>query len=146
MIVHIVGARPQFIKLMPLYEVLKKKGAPQLIIHTGQHWEEGMSNVFFREFDIYPDQIFDWEPLLKNQIQRFFGDKINLVDSGDAVGYEVKTFISKKIANKIAGKKENIFSIQFHQSYSYEEFVIVYKPNSEGNFAIQQGSLIQFCE
>lgn len=35
-------------------------------------------------------------PLLKNQIQRFFGDKINLVDSGDAVGYEVKTFISKK--------------------------------------------------
>ena len=68
MIVHIVGARPQFIKLMPLYEVLKKKGAPQLIIHTGQHWEEGMSNVFFREFDIYPDQIFDWEPLLKNQI------------------------------------------------------------------------------
>jgi glutamate racemase len=34
-------------------------------------------------------------PLLKNQIQRFFGDKINLVDSGDAVGYEVKTFISK---------------------------------------------------
>ena len=57
-----------------------------------------------------------------------------------------KTFISKKIANKIAGKKENIFSIQFHQSYSYEEFVIGYKPNSEGNFAIQKGSLIQICE
>ena len=57
-----------------------------------------------------------------------------------------KTFISKKIAKKIAGKKENIFSIQFHQSYSYEEFVIGYKPNSEGNFAIQKGSLIQICE
>ena len=42
--------------------------------------------------------------------------------------------------------KENIFSIQFHQSYSYEEFVIGYKPNSEGNFAIQKGSLIQICE
>ena len=57
-----------------------------------------------------------------------------------------KTFISKKIANKIAGKKENIFSLQFHHSYSYEEFVIGYKPNSEGNFAIQKGSLIQICE
>ena len=57
-----------------------------------------------------------------------------------------KTFISKKIAERITGKKENIFSIQFHQSYSYEEFVVGYKPNSEGNFALQRGSLIQICE
>tara|TARA_B100001057_G_scaffold496859_1_gene599444 strand:+ start:97 stop:2034 length:1938 start_codon:yes stop_codon:yes gene_type:complete len=57
-----------------------------------------------------------------------------------------KTFISKKLAERITGKKENIFSIQFHQSYSYEEFVVGYKPNSEGNFALQRGSLIQICE
>ena len=35
-------------------------------------------------------------PLLKDLIQKFLGDKINLVDSGDAVGYEVKTFISNE--------------------------------------------------
>ena len=57
-----------------------------------------------------------------------------------------KTFISKKLAERITGKKENIFSIQFHQSYSYEEFVVGYKPNNEGNFALQKGSLIQICE
>ena len=57
-----------------------------------------------------------------------------------------KTFISKKLAERITGKKENIFSIQFHQSYSYEEFVVGFKPNSEGNFALQRGSLIQICE
>ena len=57
-----------------------------------------------------------------------------------------KTFISKKLAERITGKKENIFSIQFHQSYSYEEFVVGFKPNSEGNFALQKGSLIQICE
>ena len=57
-----------------------------------------------------------------------------------------KTFISKKLAERLTGKKENIFSIQFHQSYSYEEFVVGYKPNSEGNFALQKGSLIQICE
>ena len=57
-----------------------------------------------------------------------------------------KTFISKKIAERITGNRENIFSIQFHQSYSYEEFVVGYKPNSEGNFALQKGSLIQVCE
>ena len=50
-----------------------------------------------------------------------------------------KTFISKKLAERITGKKENIFSIQFHQSYSYEEFVVGYKPNSEGNFALTKG-------
>ena len=57
-----------------------------------------------------------------------------------------KTFISKKLAERITGNKENIFSIQFHQSYSYEEFVVGYKPNNEGNFALQKGSLIQICE
>ena len=57
-----------------------------------------------------------------------------------------KTFISKKIAKTITGNTENIFSIQFHQSYSYEEFVIGYKPNSEGNFEIQSGALIRACE
>ena len=57
-----------------------------------------------------------------------------------------KTFISKKIAKTITGNTENIFSIQFHQSYSYEEFVIGYKPNSDGNFEIQSGALIRACE
>tara|TARA_Y100001970_G_C14240949_1_gene864872 strand:+ start:886 stop:2832 length:1947 start_codon:yes stop_codon:yes gene_type:complete len=57
-----------------------------------------------------------------------------------------KTFISKKIAKTLTGNTENIFSIQFHQSYSYEEFVIGYKPNSEGNFEIQSGALIRACE
>ena len=46
-------------------------------------------------------------PLLKDLIQRFLGDKINLVDSGDAVGYEVKTFISNE--NLKTKKKVGVF-------------------------------------
>jgi UDP-GlcNAc3NAcA epimerase len=60
MIVHIVGARPQFIKLLPLHEALARRGAPQRVIHSGQHWEAGMSEVFFQEFGLQPDTILAW--------------------------------------------------------------------------------------
>lgn len=52
MITHIVGNRPQFIKLAPLYHELEKAGYEQNIIHSGQHYDENMSDVFFKELGI----------------------------------------------------------------------------------------------
>lgn len=52
MITHIVGNRPQFIKLAPLYHELAKEGCEQNIIHSGQHYDENMSDVFFEELGI----------------------------------------------------------------------------------------------
>ncbi len=52
MITHIVGNRPQFIKLAPLYRALEIAGCQQNIIHSGQHYDENMSNVFFEELGI----------------------------------------------------------------------------------------------
>lgn len=46
MITHIVGNRPQFIKLAALYHELEKEGCEQNIIHSGQHYDENMSDVF----------------------------------------------------------------------------------------------------
>jgi UDP-GlcNAc3NAcA epimerase len=52
-IVHIIGARPQFIKLSILLKSIKKKlNAKNLIIHTGQHYDYEMSKIFFRELNI----------------------------------------------------------------------------------------------
>lgn len=48
----VAGARPNFMKLAPLYFELKKNSdtfAP-LIVHTGQHYDYGMSDVFFEQF------------------------------------------------------------------------------------------------
>lgn len=50
-LIHIVGARPQFVKLAPLYKSLQEK-AEQLIIHTGQHYDEKMSKIFFEDLAI----------------------------------------------------------------------------------------------
>ncbi len=50
-LIHIVGARPQFVKLAPLYKELQAK-TDQLIIHTGQHYDEKMSKIFFEDLAI----------------------------------------------------------------------------------------------
>lgn len=51
-IVTIVGNRPQFIKMAPLSQELKLRGYKELILHTGQHFDENMSQVFFEELNI----------------------------------------------------------------------------------------------
>lgn len=52
MIMHVVGNRPQFIKLAPLYRALERAGYQQKIIHSGQHYDENMSDIFFEELAI----------------------------------------------------------------------------------------------
>ena len=51
-VITIVGARPQFIKLAPVSRALRNNGVHEVIIHTGQHYDHGMSDVFFAELDI----------------------------------------------------------------------------------------------
>jgi UDP-N-acetylglucosamine 2-epimerase len=48
----IVGARPQFIKAAPVSQALDRAGHEELVIHTGQHYDDAMSDVFFRELPI----------------------------------------------------------------------------------------------
>jgi len=54
-IITIVGSRPQFIKAATLSRVVKNRNdITEKIIHTGQHYDENMSQIFFNELDIPP--------------------------------------------------------------------------------------------
>src|SRR2546422_5132589 len=47
----VVGARPQFVKASPLSRELRKHHH-EVLVHTGQHYDHGMSAVFFTELEI----------------------------------------------------------------------------------------------
>lgn len=51
-VLTVLGARPQFIKAAAVSRQLIKFGIPEVIVHTGQHFDDNMSDVFFREMDI----------------------------------------------------------------------------------------------
>ena len=49
LVVHVVGARPNFMKVAPVMRALARCGAQQRLIHTGQHYGARMSDVFFED-------------------------------------------------------------------------------------------------
>ena len=52
-IFHIVGARPNFMKVAPVLNALKsRKNVTQTLVHTGQHYDANMSDVFFEQLGI----------------------------------------------------------------------------------------------
>lgn len=51
-IVTVVGARPQFIKAAPVSKAIREAGHTEFILHTGQHYDYGMSQVFFDELGL----------------------------------------------------------------------------------------------
>jgi UDP-N-acetylglucosamine 2-epimerase len=48
----VVGNRPQFIKSAPMSLALREAGIDEVVLHTGQHWDPDMSQVFFDELGI----------------------------------------------------------------------------------------------
>ena len=51
-ILSVVGARPQFVKLAPVAEALRRTGHRHVIVHTGQHYDPRLSDVFFDDLAI----------------------------------------------------------------------------------------------
>ncbi len=58
-----------------------------------------------------------------------------------------KTFAAKRLAYSIMGKKDKSRAtlIQFHQSYSYEDFIMGYRPTESGGFSKKPGPFYEFC-
>ena len=58
-----------------------------------------------------------------------------------------KTYMAKRLAYSMMGKKDNnrIKMVQFHQNYTYEDFVMGYKPDGDG-FKLEKGIFYNFCK
>ena len=59
-----------------------------------------------------------------------------------------KTFAAKRLAYAILGEQDDsrVKQIQFHQNYSYEDFVMGYKPEVDGKFKLTKGIFYEFCK
>lgn len=59
-----------------------------------------------------------------------------------------KTYAAKKLAYSIMGviDDDRVDLIQFHQSYSYEDFIIGYRPTAQGGFKLKKGVFYNFCK
>ena len=59
-----------------------------------------------------------------------------------------KTFVAKRLAYSMMGKKNpnRVMLVQFHQSYSYEDFIEGFRPVPSGGFEIKKGSFYNFCK
>jgi len=51
-VVTVVGARPQFVKAAPVSRALAAAGHDEVVIHTGQHYDDSMSAAFFRDLEM----------------------------------------------------------------------------------------------
>ncbi|MBU5337014.1 AAA family ATPase [Intestinibacter bartlettii] len=80
-----------------------------------------------------------------NFLVRLLDRKKNIILTGaPGIG---KTFLSKRLAYSILGKKDDdkVKFVQFHQNYSYEDFIMGYKPSKEG-FELKYGVFYNFCK
>jgi len=58
-IVNVVGARPNFMKMAPLIEEMRKHRAiEQVLVHTGQHYDKNMSKLFFTDLNLPKPDIY----------------------------------------------------------------------------------------
>lgn len=91
---------------------------------------------FLEEVYMSKSELTDLENLLKNK-------KNIILQGAPGVG---KTFCARKLAYELMGEKDEsrVCLIQFHQNYSYEDFIMGYKP-SGAEFELQRGIFYKFC-
>src|SRR5690606_6344374 len=59
-----------------------------------------------------------------------------------------KTFVAKRLAYALMGERDDrrVEMVQFHQAYTYEDFIQGFRPSEDGNFRLKNGTFHHFCE
>ena len=107
------------------------------------------------EVEVSPDPQYTVDDALANlfmsrnafdEMLRLLRHKKNLILQG-APGTG-KTFVAKRLAYALMGVKapDRVATVQFHQSYSYEDFIQGYRPCETGGFRLKNGIFYDFCK
>ena len=110
-----------------------EKSEIEMPIHTPYTNKDFLSEVYMAEESL-------------NDLKNLLDIKKNVILQGaPGVG---KTFSAKRLAYVMMGAKDDsrIKIIQFHQNYSYEDFIMGYKPNATGGFELKDGVFYDFCK
>lgn len=113
-------------------------------------------DIPLKDIDVFPPKKYGKEDFLKevyitekeyDKLKNLILDKKNIILQGSAgVG---KSYAAKRLAYSIIGEKDNerVKMIQFHQSYSYEDFIMGYRPKNETDgFELKEGVFYKFCK
>lgn len=94
--------------------------------------------------DDYLNEVFQTEEEYENLKNLLLNKKNVILQGCPGVG---KSYSAKRLAYSIMGKKDEsrIAFIQFHQNYSYEDFIMGYKPCEDG-FILSKGVFYEFCK
>ena len=117
-----------------LMEIIRKEN-PQSATHTLATYTD---SDFLSEVYMSSSELQRLKALLKN--------KKNIILQGvPGVG---KTFTAERLAYTLMGvvDKQRVEIVQFHQNYSYEDFILGYKPNADGGFELKHGTFYKFCK
>ena len=102
-----------------------------------------------KDFETYDDDAFLKEVYMNKEdlstLKKLLTAKKNIILQG-APGTG-KTFAATRLAYAMMGQKDEsrVEIIQFHQNYSYEDFIMGYKPEEDGGFILQKGVFYKFC-
>ena len=120
----------------------KRKGEPIPEIDLSKHYKKKPDLKFTKEDFLKEVFITDSD---YEKLRALILRKKNIILQGaPGVG---KTFSAKRLAYSIIGEKNEsrICMVQFHQNYSYEDFIMGYRPNDSGGFELQSGVFYNFC-
>ena len=130
-----ISAYPDYVqKLLDLFaEDTPEEVSEQKEIKYPPYSKDDFLNEVYMDEDTY------------NTLTELLEAKYNVILQGaPGVG---KTFAAKRLAYSIMGQKDTsrVAMVQFHQSYSYEDFIQGYRPSKKG-FKLENGAFYKFCK